>query len=136
MDIDDGRITSRRTPHIARRIATTLGGRECWQCSWLPRRVLDRNQAVTAITVAELCDHLADDRDAALLEQLCRELGVGWLDAMGRCYSTPHVLDTRFHQLSRTCWCEPATAFDGHVDDGLPFAAFAGDPVDELGFAL
>lgn len=137
--VDDGLMTSCLTPHTARRVAVRPGEREFWRVTWLPFRVLARNQAVTAMTIAELCDHLAGDQDAALLEELCRELGVGWLDAMGRCYTPPHTLDTRFHQLSTSCWCQPATAWDGHRNDDeidVDFEAMFGDPIDAAGFPL
>ena len=46
--ISDTRMSSPDTPHIA----TVTGGG--WQVSWLPGRTLDRNQAITAMTIANI----------------------------------------------------------------------------------
>lgn len=43
------------------------------------------------------------------------------------------------HILATSCWCDPATALDGHVnEDGTEpeFAATDSDPVDADGFLL
>jgi hypothetical protein len=40
------------SPHSARLI-DVQNGYEQWECSWLPDRVLTRNQAITAVTIAE-----------------------------------------------------------------------------------
>ena len=43
------------------------------------------------------------------------------------------------HTLATGCWCQPATALDGHVnEDGTApeFAATDQDPVDADGFVL
>jgi hypothetical protein len=44
--ITDTHMSSLDTPHTA----TVTGGG--WQVSWLPGRTLDRNQAITAMTIA------------------------------------------------------------------------------------
>jgi len=44
--ITDTSMSSPATPHTA---AATSGG---WTVSWLPGRTLDRNQAITAMTIA------------------------------------------------------------------------------------
>jgi len=44
----DTTITSSATPHTA----TATGGG--WTVSWLPGRTLDRNQAITAMTIADM----------------------------------------------------------------------------------
>jgi hypothetical protein len=48
--LDDG-MSSDRTPHTAR---LAPGDRRAWEVSWLPGRHLDRNSAITAMTLAEL----------------------------------------------------------------------------------
>ena len=53
MTILDCTITSDRTPHTAR---LASGGRHAWEVSWLPGRRLTRNQAITAMALAEMCD--------------------------------------------------------------------------------
>jgi hypothetical protein len=40
------------------------------------------------------------------------------------------------HTLSTSCWCQPRTAFDGHLGDDPVFEAMAGDPIDPAGFPL
>ena len=52
LTILDCTITSDRTPHTARRAADHASD---WEVSWLPGRHLSRNQALTAMTLAELC---------------------------------------------------------------------------------
>jgi hypothetical protein len=45
----------------------------------------------------------------------------------------------RPHLLSPSCWCQPATAFDGHRNDGeidVVFDAMAGDPIDPSGYPI
>src|SRR5712691_12133514 len=46
--ITDTSMTSPATPHTA--TATSKG----WEVSWLPGRTLDRNQAITAMTIASI----------------------------------------------------------------------------------
>jgi hypothetical protein len=46
--ITDTHMTSPATPHTA--TATSKG----WEVSWLPGRTLDRNQAITAMTIASI----------------------------------------------------------------------------------
>ena len=46
--ITDTTMTSPATPHTA----TATGGG--WEVSWLPGRTLDRNQAITAMTIADM----------------------------------------------------------------------------------
>lgn len=46
---------------------------------------------------------------------------------------------TSHHTLSTSCWCQPASAWDGHraeAGDPVDFEAMAGDPVDAAGFPL
>lgn len=45
----------------------------------------------------------------------------------------------QLHTLTESCWCEPATALDGHVnEDGTApeFVATDLDPVDEHGYLM
>lgn len=46
LHIADDRMSSDATPHTARKAGST------WEVSWLPGRVLDRNQAVSAMMIA------------------------------------------------------------------------------------
>lgn len=48
-------------------------------------------------------------------------------------------MTAELHTLATSCWCQPLTALDGHVnEDGSPveFAATDLDPVDEHGFLI
>ena len=69
------------------------------------------------------------------LIQYARPQRSGGLLAAGE----PHILDTRHHEMSLSCWCEPRTALDGHRnDDGAPveFAATDQDPVGVDGWLM
>ena len=48
--IDDTTMTSDQTAHAAR---LARGGQHLWEVSWLPGRALDRNSAITAMTLAD-----------------------------------------------------------------------------------
>jgi hypothetical protein len=50
LTITDHGMTSDHTPHTAR---PAPGQQHAWQVSWLPGRLLDRNSAITAMTLAE-----------------------------------------------------------------------------------
>jgi hypothetical protein len=54
--ISDTEMTSDRTRHTARVVpgAVVEGGPTAWEVSWLPGRLLLRNQAITAMTIAEV----------------------------------------------------------------------------------
>jgi hypothetical protein len=54
LTIGDATITSDRTAHTAR---TETGEEHRWEVSWLPGRHLDRNSAITAMTLADLIAH-------------------------------------------------------------------------------
>ena len=49
--INDAAMTSDQTAHTARQAP---GGQHRWEVSWLPGRALDRNSAITAMTLADL----------------------------------------------------------------------------------
>ena len=49
--IIDTTMTSDQTAHTA---GLTPGSQHLWEVSWLPGRVLDRNSAITAMTLADL----------------------------------------------------------------------------------
>jgi hypothetical protein len=49
MTITGTTMTSDQTAHTARHVP----GRNGWQVSWLPGQILDRNTAITAMTLAE-----------------------------------------------------------------------------------
>lgn len=133
--ITDSLMTSDQTPHTARRVghARRPGGPERWRVSWLPGTLLTRSQATTAILLAELAV------DGPLADTWAAQLGVTGAAALEWIQQPPHALDRRLHVLSLSCWCEPLTAFDGHLepDHSEPcFAALDGDPIDPAGRVL
>lgn len=70
--ITETEMASDQTPHTAIRIDNG------WAVSWLPNRVLTRNQAITAMTVAEAvwqCVHNDDDEPSYTDERLWVLLG-------------------------------------------------------------
>jgi hypothetical protein len=139
--ITDRIMTSPATPHTARRIAVRPSAREYWRCSWLPDRSLDRNQAITAMTIAEhaIPGVSLNGGHSVLLAGLAAELDLTWTAAARLIAQPPHVLDRRFHTLSTACWCQPATAWDGHRNgDGTEtdFVATDADPIDADGYPL
>jgi hypothetical protein len=84
--ITEGDMVSEDTAHTAHRIE---GG---WALSWLPGRVLDRNQAVTGMVLAEMTAGEAlkvGDRRLPLLSCLAAELGLTGLDAAERACLLP-----------------------------------------------
>ena len=50
MTINDTMMTSDQTAHTARQAP---GSQHLWEVSWLPGRPLDRNSAITAMTLAD-----------------------------------------------------------------------------------
>lgn len=133
--ITDTRMTSDQTPHTARRVgrARTPDGPERWRVSWLPDVLLTRSQATTSILLAELAV------TGPLADAWARQLGLTGAAALEAIQRPPHALDRRLHTLSTSCWCEPLTAFDGHLepDHSEPcFAATDSDPIDAAGRVL
>ena len=51
LTIQDDSISSDHTRHTARLLS---GHEHAWQVSWLPGRLMDRNTAITAMTLAEV----------------------------------------------------------------------------------
>jgi hypothetical protein len=84
--ITDTTMTSPATPHTA----TATGGG--WQVSWLPGRTLDRNQATTAMVIANIVGDTgvprADDPVWLFLDGWAAELGLTAPAAVAR-VSTP-----------------------------------------------
>jgi hypothetical protein len=83
LTINDATMTSDQTAHTAR----LAPGQHLWEVSWLPGRALDRNSAITAMTLADL----AGERDLSERQQLwpfiqgwAAELGLTGSDAVNR----------------------------------------------------
>ena len=84
LTINDTTMTSDQTAHTAR---LAPGSQHLWEVSWLPGRALDRNSAITAMTLA---DH-AGERDLneqhrlwPFIQGWAAELGLTGSDAINR----------------------------------------------------
>ena len=95
--IDDTTMTSDQTPHTARQAP----GRNGWEVSWLPGQTLDRNTAITAMTLADT----AAERDLAEghrlwphIQSWAGELGLTAPDAIARASQPPsHINRAQEH---------------------------------------
>ena len=76
-------MTSYRTGH---RAVPVDGG---WEVSWLPGRVLGRDQAITGMALAETISDPGGDGRTPLLEMFAAELGLSGPDALTRITSIP-----------------------------------------------
>ena len=79
--ITDEAMTSDTTPHGTRSDA------DGWAVTWLPGRVLTRNQAITAMVLAEtVTGNIGDHTDKRWLfiESWANELGMTGADAVGK----------------------------------------------------
>ena len=93
--ITDTTMTSPATPHTA----TTTGGG--WQVSWLPGRTLNRNQATTAMVIANIVGSKgvprADDPIWLFLDGWAAELSLTAPGAVARVSEPPTGRDTEGH---------------------------------------
>ena len=82
--INDTTMTSDQTEHTARQAS---GSQHLWEVSWLPGRALDRNSAITAMTLADVTGgHDLDERHHMwpFIESWAAELGLTGPDAINR----------------------------------------------------
>jgi hypothetical protein len=82
--INDTTMTSDQTAHTAR---LAPGSQHLWEVSWLPGRALDRNSAITAMTLADLTgEHGLDERHQLwpFIQGWAAELGLTGSDAINR----------------------------------------------------
>jgi hypothetical protein len=104
LTITDTAMTSDRSHCTARHSPDRNG----WEVSWLPGQLLDRNTAITAMTLADTAaEHDLDDRHALLphVESWAGELGLTAAEAIARTSQSPSVLD---------CQQEPANRQPSH----------------------
>jgi hypothetical protein len=81
--ISDATMTSDQTVHTAR----LAPDQHLWEVSWLPGRALDRNSAITAMTLADLTsEHGLDERHRLwpFIQGWAAELGLTGSDAINR----------------------------------------------------
>ena len=84
LTINDTTMTSDQTAHTAR---LAPGRQHRWEVSWLPGRALDRNSAITAMTLADLTgEHGLDERHRLwpFIQGWAAELGLTGPDAINR----------------------------------------------------
>jgi hypothetical protein len=87
LTITDKIMRSDQTARTARLGHLEAG--DAWQVSWLPRRLMDRNAAITAMTLADLVSEgegigLHDDPRWPVVDVLAAELGLSGPDAVVR----------------------------------------------------
>ena len=74
--ISDELITSTDTPHVVwRRPDATAGERRVWVVSWLPRRLLTKQQALAAMMLAEAVSTGIRPDDQQRVKSWAHELG-------------------------------------------------------------
>ena len=89
LTINDATMTSDQTSHTARQAP---GREHLWEVSWLPGRVLDRNSAITAMTLADLVgepDLGEGHRLWPAVQSWSAELGLSGADAITRASQPP-----------------------------------------------
>jgi len=74
LTINDTSMTSDYTAHTAQETPSRTG----WEVSWLPGQTLDRNTAITAMTLADL----AGEHDLHQGHRLCPHIA-GWAAELG-----------------------------------------------------
>jgi hypothetical protein len=91
LTITDKIMRSDQTPHTAQ--LGHFGAGDAWQVTWLPQRLMDRNTAITAMTLAELVSEgggigLHDDPRWPVVDALAAELCLSGPDAVVRISET------------------------------------------------
>ena len=82
--INDTTMTSDQTAHTAH---LAVGSQHLWEVSWLPGQALDRNSAITAMTLADLTSEHGLDECHQLwpfIQGWAAELGLTGSDAVNR----------------------------------------------------
>ena len=100
LTISDTTMTSDRSLHTARHAPDRNG----WEVSWLPGQLLDRNTAITAMTLADTAaEHDLHDRHPLLphVESWAEELGLTAPEAIARASQPPSVIDPEQEPASR-----------------------------------
>jgi hypothetical protein len=96
LTINDTTMTSDQTPHTARQVT---GPQHGWEVSWLPGQLLDRNTAITAMTLADLAteeDLHEGHRLWPHIQSWAEELGLTAPDAITQATQPPR--DITHHQ--------------------------------------
>jgi hypothetical protein len=99
MTINDDSISSDRTSHTAR---PAPGDQHRWEVSWLPDRHLTRNDAITAMVLADITgpgDMHPEHQLWPHVQSWAAELGITGADALDRTATTPTWSDPAFSAL-------------------------------------
>jgi len=89
LTINDTTITSDQTAHTARQARDSQRG---WEVSWLPGQTLDRNTAITAMTLADTAadqDLHENHRLWPFIQSWAAELGLTGHDAIAQAAQPP-----------------------------------------------
>ena len=92
LTINDSSMTSDRTTHIAQHAP----GRNGWEVSWLPGQTLDRNAAITAMTLADTTAEPGLHEGHQLwpfVQGWAEELGLTAPDAIAQAAKPPDGID-------------------------------------------
>ena len=100
LTINDTTMTSDQTAHTARQAP---GRQPSWEVSWLPGRMLDRNTAITAMTLADTAaesDLHEGHRLWPHIQGWAEELGLTGPDAITRVSQPPRDPDPQQERAS------------------------------------
>ena len=100
LTINDTTMTSDQTAHTARHSPD----RDRWEVSWLPGQTLDRNSAITAMTLADTTAEPGLHEGHRLwpfVQGWAEELGLTAPDAIARACQPPSDLTRQHEQVSR-----------------------------------
>jgi len=100
LTINDTNMTSDQTTHTAQHVPD----RNAWEVSWLPGQTLDRNTAITAMTLADLTgeqDLHEGHRLWPHIQSWAGELGLTGRDAIARTAQPPGSINRQQEQASR-----------------------------------
>jgi hypothetical protein len=99
LTITDTTMTSDQSPHTARHAPERNG----WDVSWLPGQTLDRNTAITAMTLADTTEPDLNEghRLWPHIQSWAQELGLTAPDAIARAAQPPGDVTRQQEQASR-----------------------------------
>ena len=100
LTINDTTMTSDQTPHAARHAPSRNG----WEVSWLSGQILDRNTAITAMTLADTAaeqDLHEGHRLWPFIQGWAEEVGLTAPDAIARASQPPGDINRQQERASR-----------------------------------
>jgi hypothetical protein len=101
LTINDSSMTSDQTAHTAGHAADRQPG---WEVSWLPGQLVDRNTAITAMTLADIVgehDIHEEHRLWPHIQSWAEELGLTGSDAIARVAQPPRDINRQQEPASR-----------------------------------